>query len=133
MQKNGIPGKLIGSTCTSASIVCPHPPSNCPPSSTHVGLHKCLPHATLSYRIADHQLKVHICIAATLLGLNVVTTTAGTLHCTVTTALLQQGKVPLEQIKLVGHYWSNEVFKYLYAQSEPLMNPLASTMLASIS
>jgi hypothetical protein len=48
------------------------------------------------------------------------------------TALLQ-GKVPEELIKLVGRWRSDGVFKYLHAQSDPLMNPLASTMLTSAS
>jgi hypothetical protein len=66
----------------------------------------------MSCHIVDHRLTVHLHIAATLLGLN-FTTTAGVLHYMGAMALLQ-GKVPLELIKLVGRWRSNEDFKYLH-------------------
>jgi hypothetical protein len=87
--------------------------------------------AGVSRRITDRQLTAHLRIAATLLALS-KNTSADALRCTGATALLQ-GKVPLELIKLAGCWRSDEVFKYLHAQSEALMNPLASTMLASAS
>jgi hypothetical protein len=58
--------------------------------------------------------------------------TIGALRATGATALLQ-GKVPLEMIKLVGRWRSDEVFRYLHTQSEALMSPLTTTMLEHAS
>jgi hypothetical protein len=80
-------------------------------------------------RIADPYVTAHLQVAATFLGLD-VTTTAGSLRCTGVTALLQ-AKVPLELIKLVRRWRSDEVFRYLHTQSASLMSPLATNMLLS--
>jgi hypothetical protein len=138
MQKNGVPGEMIGLTTTSDPIACPvraitrrvaH--LRAFTASPDTPLYTYFDQAGTSRRITDRALTAHLRIAATLLGLN-VSTTAGALRCTGATALLQ-GKVPLELIKLVGRWRSDEVFKYLHAQSDTLMNPLATNMLASVS
>ena len=138
MQKNGVPGEMIGLTRTGALLECPV--RAVVRRVQHLGiytnardtpLYVYYDHAGVSRRISDRHLTAHLRIAATLLGLK-VNTTAGALRCTGATALLQ-GKVPLELIKLVGRWRSDEVFKYLHAQSEPLMNPLSSAMLAAAS
>jgi hypothetical protein len=112
MQKNGVPGELIGLTPTSAPIACPvraiarrvnhvRTYSNARDTPLYVYYDQ----AGVSRRISDHHLMGHLRIAATLLGLN-VTTTAGALCCMGATALLQ-AKVPLELIKLVGRWRSD--------------------------
>ena len=53
--------------------------------------------------------------------------TIGALRCTGATALLEGG-VPLELIRLMGRWRSDEVFRYLHTQSEPLMAPLTDIM-----
>jgi hypothetical protein len=135
MQNNGIPGEMIGLTPTSEPIECPV--GAIARRVNHVRSHsnaRDTPHYVyfdtegISHCINDRQMTAHLCIAATLLDLS-AKTSAGALRCTGTTALLQ-GKVSLELIKLVGR-WRSKVFKYLHAQSEALMDPLASTMLAS--
>jgi hypothetical protein len=129
MQKNGIPGEMIGLTASGALIAGPvqaiarhvqHVRLHVP-NARDMPLYVYFDQAGTSRRISDRQLTAHLRIAATLLGLN-VNTTAGALRCTGATALLQ-GKVPLELIKLVGRWRSDEVFKYLHCQSEPLMSP----------
>ena len=78
--------------------------------------------------IRDSHLTAFLRIAAALLELDVITT-AGALRCTGASALLE-GKTPVELIKLLGRWRSDEVFRYLHTQSPRLMQPLADTMLA---
>merc|ERR1712008_41555 len=47
----------------------------------------------------------------------------GALRCTGATALLE-GAIPTSLIKLLGRWRSDEVFRYLHTQSEPLMQQL---------
>ncbi len=58
---------------------------------------------------------------------------AGHGHTTAGATALLQGKVPIGLIKLVSHWRSDEVFRYLHTQSKPLMSPVANTMLAAAS
>ncbi len=136
MQKNGIAGKLIGLTNTTDPYVCPvkaitrriaHLRKYGATADTPLYMY--YDTAGTPRRIADRYLTQQLSIAASLLGLNVVTT-AGALRCMGATALLQ-GKVPLQLIKLVGRWQSDEVFRYLHTQSEPLMSPLANTMFSA--
>lgn len=136
MQKNGIAGELIGLANTTDPYVCPVKAIS--RRIAHLRKHGATADTPLYVyydtsgtprRIADRYLTQQLRIAASLLGLTVATT-AGALRCTGATALLQ-GKVPIELIKLVGRWRSDEVFRYLHTQSEPLMSPLANTMFSA--
>ena len=51
----------------------------------------------------------------------------GALRCTGATALLE-GHIPTGMIKLLGRWRSEEVFRYLHTQSEPLMQKLTDVL-----
>lgn len=53
--------------------------------------------------------------------------TIGALRCTGATALLEGG-VPTDLIKLLGRWRSDEVFRYLHTQSEPMMQDLTDVL-----
>ena len=53
--------------------------------------------------------------------------TIGALRCTGATALLE-GNIPTSLIKLLGRWRSDEVFRYLHTQSEPLMQRLTDVL-----
>ena len=53
--------------------------------------------------------------------------TIGALRCTGATALLEGG-VPTDLIKLLGRWRSDEVFRYLHTQSEPMMQNLTDVL-----
>jgi hypothetical protein len=138
MQKNGIAGELIGLTNTTDPYVCPV--KAIARRIAHLRTHGAIGTTPLyvyydaegtARCIADRYLTQQLRIASSLLGLNVATL-AGALRCTGATALLQ-GKVPIELIKLVGRWRSDEVFRYLHTQSAPLMSPLANTMFSAAS
>ncbi len=85
MQKNGVPGEMIGLTPTGAPIACPvraivrrvqHLRTYTIARDTPLYVY--YDHTGVSRRISDRHLTAHLRIAATLLGLN-VTTTAGAL------------------------------------------------------
>jgi hypothetical protein len=66
---------------------------------------------------------------AALIDIDADTTVGALRVCTGATAALD-GDIPVASIKLLGRWRSNEVFRYLYTQSEPLMAPLAARMFA---
>ena len=53
--------------------------------------------------------------------------TIGALRCTGATALLE-GKVSSDLIKLLGRWRSDEVFRYMHTQSEPMMQDLTDVL-----
>jgi hypothetical protein len=135
MQKNGIPGEVINLSCSADPRYCPvqalarrvrhlrtHHATNSTPLYTYYDTHGA------THRVTDRHLTAFLRIAAALLELDVITT-AGALRCTGASALLE-GKTPVELIKLLGRWRSDEVFRYLHTQSPRLMQPLADTMLA---
>jgi hypothetical protein len=136
MQKNGIAGEIIGLTNTMDPCLCPlkaityriaHLRNNGATADTPLSVY--YDSLGTPRRITDRDLNQQLRIAASLLGLNVAKS-ASALCCTGATALLQ-GKVPLELIKLVGRWHSDEVFRYLHTQSKPLMSPLANKMFSA--
>ena len=78
-------------------------------------------------KITDRVLTDQLRVTAQSLGLD-VETTVGALRCTGATAALE-GEVPVDVIKLIGRWRSDEVFRYLHTQSEKLMSPIAQQML----
>jgi hypothetical protein len=136
MQKNGIPGEVIGLTGTGAPIACPvkaiirrvhHLRSHGAAATTELFWY--YDDARVARRIADRYVTNFLKLTASLLG-HEFQTTAGALRCTGATALLE-GQVPIHLIKLVGRWRSDEVFRYLHTQSPTLMGPLATTMLGA--
>ena len=58
--------------------------------------------------------------------------TVGALRCTGATALLE-GRIPTSLIKLLGRWRSDEVFRYLHTQSEPLMQELTDVLVEHVA
>jgi hypothetical protein len=58
--------------------------------------------------------------------------TVGALRCTGATALLE-GHIPTSLIKLLGRWRSDEVFRYLHTQSEPLMQELTDVLVEHVA
>jgi hypothetical protein len=67
---------------------------------------------SVARHITDPYVTTYLRLAATVVGVS-TPVTIGALRAIGATALLQ-GKVPLEMIKLVGWWRSDEVFLYLY-------------------
>ncbi len=140
MQKNGIPNEIIWMTGAGDDVyTCPmqaisrricdlrwHNASHDIPLYVYYDEHN------TPCRIADRYITEFLRISAQMVGMVDVTTTAGALRCTGATALLQ-AKVPVDLIKLVGRWRSDEVFRYLHTQSEDLMSPIAAAMLQHAS
>lgn len=57
--------------------------------------------------------------------------TIGALRCTGATALLE-GNIPTSLIKLLGRWRSDEVFRYLHTQSEPMMQRLTDVLVEHV-
>ena len=53
--------------------------------------------------------------------------TIGALRCTGATILLEGG-IPTDLIRLLGRWRSDEVFRYLHTQSEPMMQELTDAL-----
>ena len=58
--------------------------------------------------------------------------TIGALRCTGATILLEGG-IPADLIKLLGRWQSDEVFRYLHTQSEPLMQDLTDALIDRVN
>jgi hypothetical protein len=137
-QKNGISGEVIGLATTSNPHACgaralanrvSHLRGQGAPADSPLFTY--YDAQGVARRIADRYVTTYLRLSATVVGVS-IPVTVGALRATGATALLQ-GKVPLEMIKLVGRWRSDEVFRYLHTQSETLMSPLTTTMLEHAS
>jgi hypothetical protein len=134
MQKNGVPDEKIGLPAAIDDYICPvkalirlvknlRANPNIPPNTPLYSYYT--EHGTLNYITDRHMTKYLRAIS-----LSVTTEqlpTIGALRCTGATALLE-GNVPVSLIKLLGRWRSDEVFRYLHTQSEPLMASLTSAL-----
>jgi hypothetical protein len=132
-QKNGIKNETIGLTRTRDILLCPV----CVMIRRvrHLRLHE-MPPATplfiyqnqgVSHRITDRMITDHLRLAGVAVQ-QPQPYTVGALRNTGAQALLQ-AQVPLPLIKLIGRWRSDEVFRYLTARSENLMQPFSAAML----
>lgn len=132
-QKNGIKNETIGLTCSRDLQACPvlaavH-------RVQHLREHQMPAHTPLfvyfnqgvQHRITDRMITEHLRIAGVAINQPALYT-VGALRNTGAQSLLQ-AQVPLPMIKLIGRWRSDEVFRYLTARSEHLMEPYAEAML----
>ena len=135
-QKNGFTGDVILHGVTDQPHACPrrallrrvrHLRRHRPPGSTP--LHCFYDTAGVARAITAPVVSRFLQLGASLAGLN-VRATPGALRTTGATALMISG-VPIDHIKLIGRWRSDEVFRYLHTQADPLMQQHASRMLAA--
>jgi hypothetical protein len=81
----------------------------------------------IQHRVTDRMIIKHLRLAGVAVG-QPNAYTVGALRNTGARALLQ-AQVPLPMIKLIGRWRSDEVFRYLTARSEHLMQPFSRAML----
>jgi hypothetical protein len=136
-QKNGIKNELIGLTRSRDIQACPvlavirrvrHLRDNHADADT--------PLYTFflqgkTHRVTDRMMTAHLRLAGIAVN-QPADYTVGALRNTGAQSLLQ-GSVPLPLIKLLGRWRSDEVFRYLTANSEQLMGPFARSMLQNAS
>ena len=134
-QKNGVKGEVVGLTPSGDSQACAVRALG--RRVHHLRIHNASPSTKLyTYYDAQHrqhhlgstQLTEYLRLACQITGQPPNTVSARALRATGATALLQ-GHVPIQLIQLLGRWRSDEVFRYLHTQSQPLMAPLATTML----
>jgi hypothetical protein len=80
-----------------------------------------------THRVTDRMITDHLRLAGIAVN-QPGDYTVGALRNTGAQSLLQ-ANVPLTLIKLLGRWRSDEVFRYLTANSEQLMGPFAQSML----
>jgi hypothetical protein len=134
-QKNGVKGEIIGHGRSGHSVACPtrtlarrviylrhHSASPTTPLATVY-----LPHPTLvTSTLITALLRDAIPLCAPL-GLTPADITARSLRAGGAMSLLC-GRVDSDTIRLVGRWRSDAMFRYLHAQTLPILNGLANTM-----
>jgi hypothetical protein len=132
-QKNGIKNETIGLTRSRDTTICPV--LIMIRRVRHLRAHQMPPQTPLfvffiqgiQHRVTDRMITAHLRLAG-LVVQQPNDYTVGALRNTGAQALLQ-AKTPLPMIKLIGRWRSDEVFRYLTARSEHLMEPFAGAML----
>jgi hypothetical protein len=138
LQKNGVSGETIW-----LHTLAPGPSERCPVRCAarrilHLRHHNAPPTTPLytfydeqgvCRWVADRYLTNALRIHALALNLT-CEVTIGALRCTGATAMLNS-KFPIELIKLIGRWRSDEVFRYLHTQSTTLTTDVATRMLAN--
>ena len=133
MQKNGVPDEKIGLGASDkatnpvrilAAIVL-ELRSN-PKTTRDTPIYAYYDHYGVSRNVTDRMMTKFL----RTIALSVPTDqapTIGALRCTGATALLE-GKVSADLIKLLGRWRSDEVFRYMHTQSEPMMQDLTDVL-----
>jgi hypothetical protein len=138
LQKNGVAGETIW-----LHALAQGPTHQCPVRCAgrrvlHLRHHQAAPDTPLytfhdeqgtCRWVADRYLTNALRIHALALNLD-CEVTIGALRCTGATAMLNS-KFPIELIKLIGRWRSDEVFRYLHTQSTTLTADVANRMLAN--
>lgn len=134
MQKNGVPDEKIGLGRATDPYICPvkaiirllRSLRSDPNLPADTPLYCYVNEQGSLLQITDRQMTQYL----RAIALSVETEqlpSIGALRCTGATALLE-GNVPVSLIKLLGRWRSDEVFRYLHTQSEPLMSSLTSAL-----
>ena len=133
-QKNGITNERIGLGLSGDKQACPVHILKCRVRHLRSGgasrttpLYCYYDSTGLQRYISDRMLTEHLRLAASTIG-DLTNYTVGMLRNTGAQALLE-AETPLPMLKLIGRWRSDEIFRYLTAQSERFMQPFAERML----
>jgi hypothetical protein len=134
-QKNGVRGEIIGHGRSGHAVACPI--ATLARRVTYLRQHDAIPTTPLATVFLPRPTIVTSALITTLLreaipfcpaiGINPADVTARSLRAGGAMALLC-GRVDSDSIRLVGRWKSDAMFRYLHAQTLPVLNQMARTM-----
>jgi hypothetical protein len=134
-QKNGVRGEIIGHGRSGHSVACPI--AALARRVTYLRAHQATPTTPLATVFLPRPITITSTLITTLLrealpfcpdtGITPTDVTARSLRAGGAMALLC-GRVDSDSIRLVGRWKSDAMFRYLHAQTLPVLDRLAATM-----
>jgi hypothetical protein len=139
-QKNGVRGEKVGHATTQHPII--NPTTAIARRVAHLRANRAPPHTPLAHYFHNNQqwkvtarhITLHLKYIATFFGeqfgFTELDVSSHSLRAGGATALFCAG-VPIEQVRLLGRWQSDTVFRYIHAQALPTLDAVAQRMLTN--